>query len=40
MKHWTVLAATSAALLMVATPAIAMGSGNPYQDHQVGVSSP
>ena len=37
MKSWTALAATAAALLMVATPAVAMGTGNPYQDHQVGV---
>lgn len=37
MKSWTALAATAVALLMVATPAVAMGTGNPYQDHQVGV---
>ncbi len=40
MKPWTVLAATAAALVMTAagaTTASAMGTGNPYQDHQVGV---
>ena len=41
MKRWTVLAATAAALTMLAAgaaPASAMGSGNPYQDMQVGVT--
>ena len=41
MKRWTVLAAAAAALTMLAAgaaPASAMGSGNPYQDMQVGVT--
>ena len=41
MKRWTVLAAAAAALTILgvgASPASAMGSGNPYQDLQVGVT--
>ena len=40
MKPWTLLASTAAALVMAVagtTAASAMGTGNPYQDHQVGV---
>ena len=41
MKRWTILAAAAAALTVLtagASPASAMGSGNPYQDLQVGVT--